>query len=499
MVKVDQDTVEITDIGPVKKASVPIVPGQVTVLVGPNGSGKSTCIRAVQTGLTGKNAGVTPRDGRPQGAIRVPGCTIRVGARVSKQGTPEHSYAIIEDGDGISRLIDPGIKDPHGADRKRLEAMLTATGVECNEVTLQGFLGGQLYDAYTKYRGKLRPKSIVDAAADIRRWLQEQARASEELAAECTGAIAEIHLPSVVGEPVDAERLKNEHIASEFKRQQMQAERDAADNAIQQIAAFGQDLPSVGQATDSLNTAAAAVESLEAQLQEAKMSLELCVRQHEQAMESARKFDDLKACINTGPDQVDVEAAAQEAETRRQEYESAVVHNQELEQAQQDKTRVAELKSRRDQEEANGNKYRDLATRVPDIFRAAVEKFEGWSIDGDLRLCVDHKRGASIPFGDLSPGERAIRAIGVVVGSKPDDDGTVPVVSIDQTTWESLDGDAREQVCEFAQQHGVAILTAEAYSPSVDTEQGNIQRAGVDPGLPPEAYINPGLGREAGA
>ena len=183
--------VNVADVGPIRKISIPIVPGEITLLTGYNGSGKSTAMAAVRTGVTGKNAGVTPRDGRPAGTVSVPGCTIRVGARVSKRGKPEGSYAIIEDGGGLGRLIDPGIKDPIAADRRRLEAILTATGTEYDEQAVEDFLGDDVHQEYLLSR-PAKTKSIVEAAAELKKFLQEKAREYEDAVSECNGAIGQV-------------------------------------------------------------------------------------------------------------------------------------------------------------------------------------------------------------------------------------------------------------------------------------------------------------------
>ncbi|MEO2031793.1 MAG: hypothetical protein ABGZ35_06885, partial [Planctomycetaceae bacterium] len=85
----------------------------------------------------------------------------------------------------------------------------------------------------------------------------------------------------------------------------------------------------------------------------------------------------------------------------------------------------------------------------------------------DSRLCVTHARGDQTPYGDLSPGERAILAIDAVLPKTFDGD-EIPVVALPQEIYESLDGANRSIFCDFVAERGFAAVTAEAsQSPNV--------------------------------
>ena len=90
----------MTNIGAIQELTIPVKPGTVTVLTGPNG-GQVDGHRSREDGRNGQKGSLTPHDGKKSGQIRIPGCTIKIGGRLSKQGEPEQSFAIVEDGAGL--------------------------------------------------------------------------------------------------------------------------------------------------------------------------------------------------------------------------------------------------------------------------------------------------------------------------------------------------------------------------------------------------------------
>jgi hypothetical protein len=76
------------------------------------------------------------------------------------------------------------------------------------------------------------------------------------------------------------------------------------------------------------------------------------------------------------------------------------------------------------------------------------------------RLVTDTERGPSIPYHDLSDGEKW--TIAIDIGADQVGEGGLLVIS--QIGWEGIDGANRQEIHHHAVSRGVYILTAEASS-----------------------------------
>ena len=458
-------TFTIKDVGPIRSLQIPIEAGTVTVLSGPNGSGKTTALKGLAAAAKGKNAGITPRDGVNAGTIRMPGCTVRVGARVTRRGEPDEPYALIEDGREMARIVDPGVKDPEAADKRRIEALLSIVGVTVQPDEFREFLGDELFVKYERENGATG--SIVDAGGDLRRWLQAEARRHEEQVAKADGVIAEIGEVDDVLVP-DVDRAYREMVEAEKLADESEIRHTAAQQALQKL--DGVELPDIEGLRQDMADANAEVERLteeirilQSALSDAKARVSGCQSALSQAEERVRDHEKLTEAVAGDVSEDVVMERRRLAEEARERHRQAVELASMAEKAEQARERLARAKSQREHAEAGAERCRGLAERAYELLRGAIRSVGGgWTVNDGMRLCVSHVRGEETPIGELSHGERAIRAAEVILTHSGSDGDELPVVAIPQEVWESFDADARTQVRGWAKARGVAVVTAEA-------------------------------------
>jgi len=445
---------------------VAIEPGTVVGLEGRNGAGKSTAMEAIKTGITGKNQGISVRDGQSAGTVKLPGVTVRIGARISKSGKASHSFVLMEDGGQIGTLIDPGIKSPESADKKRLEALLEICKVDGSKLDVQGFLGENLYAEMLK--ADAFPAGAVDRVAALKRWLDKEAREYESDVAEATGGIEQIgELPEVGADVPDTEAARLGHLALYQKYSAALLKRQAADEALVSIDEASGDLADVDVLQGVLDERAARIADLQTQIDDLIQRQNVLHQQQivgNTELVSVRKqksnYDRLRAKIDDAQSPNEILALADRVGAANNEYEDRVSLKKSLESAVELRARLLALKVRRERSEHLGAECRAKAKGTSSLLQQAVGDIEGWVVrEGDLRLCVQHSRGV-ITFSELSPGEKAIRALQLVVGKLDFPEGFVPVVLFPQEEYEALDEDNKAEVLGFAKDRGLCIVTA---------------------------------------
>lgn len=466
-------SVQIEGVRAIRQLEIPIESGSVVVLRGPSGAGKSTALKAVAAGITGKGNGLLPTDGRESGAIRVPGVTVRIGARTTSRGKPEHNWVVVEDTQGIATLIDPDIKDPAAADKRRIETLLSMVGVGGSGDAIRAFLGEQLSQLLSAEVAKLERLPLVDAVGGLKRVLEEQARTAEAEVQRLRGTLDAIgELPEPV-EPPTSEKIEDlKRIAQARSREviQLESRRDAAQEAARALA-------NLVEVDDECVEVLACREAdlLELQNREAELAAELqqvreAIGVQKAHRDAARKDVERREQVLRQRAEAQQKLQGQVTEEQlREACEARDAAEAEAVAAMQVRHKAAELDALRqkaltarsglEKSEASAVALRSAAKSVPNILQQAVQHVGDFSVSLEGRLCVEHKRG-TIPFAELSPGERTIRAIEVVAKTVNVPDGHVPVIPLPQECFEALSGNFRKRVAEFAEDKGICFVTA---------------------------------------
>ena len=167
--------IEIMDIGPVERLTIPIPEeGGVVCLVGSNGSGKSLACQAVQA-LLGNGKPVS-RDGSLGATVQGLGARLTVGRRASRSGELEIAHL---EGQDPSLLVDPGLKDPAAADAQRIRTLLTLARAEVDPLEFAALVGGENQLRELCRESSLAERDIPAMAAAIKRDLEAAARKYE--------------------------------------------------------------------------------------------------------------------------------------------------------------------------------------------------------------------------------------------------------------------------------------------------------------------------------
>ena len=468
---------KVTNTKAIRKLDVELQPGTITVLNGPNGAGKSTTLQVLQSAITKKNIGdLVPTDGERAGLVEFDGVTIKVGRRVSFSGEPDGTVCLVEGGDDILGFINPGIKDPEAADRKRLEKLCSIVGAELTDQDLRGFIGEDLWDDYRASKaGSEKNAGIVQTVKSLKRWLEEQARDLEAKVASCTTEIETIGtIPGSNVQVPDIVILQQEsdHLVVELRdlRARQKASREAAESlaGIRDVLldedSLRHDLEVVVQSLDGVATDIAAVEQRLVELKAERAALQSTRDSLQEKIETAkRQSARLEVLQQQARDAVtdhDVEELEKARSEKQRVITEAIVLRDRMRDAEQSRQRLATLKSQREKLEAQAERCRARAVESPNLLQKVVEGLEGWSISTDVRLCCTTERSKQEAFDDLSPGLKAVRALELSC-MRPGTGTGRKIVVLPQEVWESLDGKNRRLVDQWTKQRGLIVVTGE--------------------------------------
>lgn len=496
----------ITDAGPIENLTIPIPPGGgVVVLSGRNGSGKTTAINATESLIGGKPT-VTPRDGSQKAVITGFGATLRVGRRASRTGELE-----VESLDGKltpAVFVDPGLKSPDAADAMRIKALLQLVNARPDLNDFYRLLVDK--ETFEKYVPEdfSDETDVVALAAKIKRSLEQTARREEAVAANEAGkavaykkAVEDIDTT----QSPDTDRLQSELESavahqSRLTEQAVQSERlskvaELARLRLSEAAEFtGEDLAAQLQdAYEAVENCKAAADIRYEQQQHAAEQLRLAQeanaeadRRYEAAVLASKNatatLDALqkrdidqasmramheesiagwRASIEAAeqcecPSVVDLENASAAIKSIRSAIEEAAVVRHALQQVE----KANEHKAKSAEAYKTAETLRESAKATDDILSDLVSQC-GTSLSvRSGRLMVKTKRGLTL-FSELSHGERWKIAIDVALQAFPEHSEHLPLLTVEQEAWASLDGFARKIIADHALMRGVLILTAE--------------------------------------
>ena len=472
-------TLRVQNVKAIRNLQVDLVPGTVTVFNGPNGVGKSTALDTIRSAVARKNvADLEPTDGERAGVAEFDGVTIKVGRTVRFDGKGEPTCVLIEGGDDVAAFIDPGVKDPVAADRKRLERLCSIVGAELSPVEIRQFVGAELWDDWQASAGKDKSEGYVETVRRLKRWMEEQARAIETKIANCTGEIDGIGaLPAVGSDAPSAagslEALRAELSESHKRCQQVIARRDAgraAASLMQSQASFAtpetydDEISSFKDLIKASQTEIEAIERKLAVLRNEKSGFEESLRLAESLRHAAVQAQQANADLQRKISEMATDSDVREAEAAVQSAQDAVtaatIASQNAADIARKRQRLAELKSQREKLEAQAVQCREKASSALNLMQNVVKGLKDWSISEDLRLCVRTDRSKQEAFADLSPGLKAVRALELSC-AKAVGDGRSKLVVCPQTVWESLDGSNKELVRQWVADRNLIMVAAE--------------------------------------
>lgn len=462
----------------IRELDVELEPGTITVLNGPNGAGKSTTLDVLQAAITRKNIGdLQPTDGERAGLVEFDGVTIKVGRRVSFSGEPDGTVCLVEGGDDILGFINPGIKDPEAADRKRLEKLCAIVGAELTDADLRKFIGDDLWDDWRASKAAFITKNsgIVDTVKNLKRWLEEQAR---DLEAKVAGLTAEIDaigpLPYSTTEVPDVVAMQREADQIVVSLGDLRARQKASKEAAQSLGAIRDVLldeeslrHDLEMTVQSLDGVATDIQTLEAKLVELKAeraALESTKGSLLEKIETAKKQSTrLEALQQQARDAVtdqEIADAEQKRAEKQREIADAIVLQDRMRSADEHRQRLTSAKSQREKLEAQAESCRAKAVEAPKMLQKVVENLDGWTISTDVRLCCSTDRSRHEAFSDLSPGLKAVRALELSC-MRPGTGSGRKIVVLPQEVWESLDGKNRQLVHKWTKERGLIVVTGE--------------------------------------
>jgi hypothetical protein len=379
---------------------------------------------------------------------------------------------VVEDGSGIGKILKPGIKDPKAADKKRLEGVLEVIGAQLSIEQQKSFLG-EHYAGFVTARDVL-DSGFVDTVKSMKLYLDGVARTHTVKLDELTGAIDQIgEIPDevVLGESVESLALKVSELTMETR--DATRARDAADNALK-VLSEAKGLKPVAEVEVSIEDTRKFIAVNEQKLKDLQESLaeaKLILTRNEAIVEAERvaekNRETLRKAIDTAPTLEAIEAKRLELAALTEQHKAAVLCSGDNERVAKQRKQLVDLKSKREFSEATRDSIKELAHRLPELLHSALKEVPGWTVDEELRLCVEHRRG-QIPFSELSPGEGTSRVCLLACQFAKYGEDEIPVVGLPQECFEGLDGGNRKLLLEKAQEHGLCILTAEASDEHVD-------------------------------
>lgn len=471
------DSIVVEDVGPIKRLEIPVPEeGGVVVLRGHNGAGKSHALAAIQS-LAGAGRPEV-RDGVSAAHVAGLGVRLTVGRRTVRAGDLE--VRLLE-GEDPSILVDPRMKDPASADRKRIESLLRLAGVQPELGMFAGLVEGGMDDLVRIADEETRQSEDVPTmAARLKRAFESAARKAETAATGLRGQEQTLRqhgqgmdLSVEDREEVLQDRLQSAvlaYAAEEARQTEARKRIGEAAKARAEMEAAGQaaEGSSVSENRQHVALIEAAIEGLESQLRDRKAKLTLARAELRAAEDRDRLLARWRSALD-GAEKVeepDPSVLADLNETKHEARKAVEIGGlvrrvkRWLEEAEE-KAALATASERR------AEHLRMAAAGVEAVLSEAIAKVapSGLRVDGG-RLVVSTERGESTPYAELSPGERWRIAFDIALSSV----GGGGMLVIPQEAWEALDPENREEVHRLAVERGVVVFTAQAERGEVRAE-----------------------------
>jgi energy-coupling factor transporter ATP-binding protein EcfA2 len=487
-------TVEIENLGPIQEFTFKLDAPGVTAIVAPNGFGKSILIESL-AGVAAGEGGLPLRHGTDKG--RIDGLGVHVSIN-PKQTRCAGEFAVdhLEGKLNLATLVDPGLKDELAADKRRIKALISLTGVEADR---------HLFDSRPEFDAEefesivtteaLKTNDLIDMAAKIARDYQAEARSWERGAEkdEFSSKALRDQIASVdMTQESDSEKLQEVYFEAQQaylragnKQRRAVELRESADAARAELITWdSRDVPS--DATEANAAVQAAIEKqgglvshrdeLVIRLHEIEKSIELCDREIQTAEAEIRLAQDNAANVQThvmrrtaclkaiadsenfeAPNDEKVEALKQAFHTAKEAMEAGVMVRDAKMKQHSVEAFDASAQARREKAE----RLRKAATGTDTVLSEAIEsKWVKVVTEGTAKRVYGYVASKDLwgPYHELSATEKW--AIAIEIGVERVGQGGL--LFIPQEAWEGVDVWNRKFIHEHAKARGVFILTAEA-------------------------------------
>ncbi len=474
--------INIKNMGPIKELSVdPVEGGGIIGFVGGQGCGKSTALAAITKRLSGQDTAIDlqPRDGMTKGELRIGQAKLTV-RRGQKRTTGELEVAHIEGRFDISKLVDPGIKDPDSADQARIKALIALSGATANPSDFYDACGGQ--EAFQELGIDPDTTDPIVLAGRTSRALQASARKCKKKAtAEFAAAKAKADEAAKVDMTRESDGivLQSAYDGAHTLVAKLDTEKMQYDTQTLAIATASEALgetvnsyagPSQADAAKSLvnqqhslNSTLKEIDKARADLARAELELGLRQASVDQAQgilnttishdEMVKRLREVIASARLEPIADDTLAAADKARAAASEaIKSGVIVR--MAKLAIDEAESHEISAIESQERAE--KLRKQSSDVDTIISELIPAGNLRIDEGRIVTATD--RSSSERFAELSDGERTALAIEVAVPQLPEDG----LLIAPQWMWEGWTESTQNMVWGKCKKHGVVMLTAEA-------------------------------------
>ncbi|MDR1958887.1 MAG: AAA family ATPase [Planctomycetaceae bacterium] len=487
------ETIEIKNVGAIERLTIPVPPdGGVVVLTGKNGTGKSTALDAVSSLVSGKGK-IPIRDGANNGGVDGFGARITLGSATRRHGQAEAVVDHIESRFSISDLVDPGIDSPAAADKRRIKALLTLVGKETKAETFE-----QLFSSPEEFKTIVSVKSVessdpVEMAERVKRDVESHARIKEEQhkqrMAEYDAALAASDfnpddlinlneaLDAISNANSEAGKLKEQYNKSLERIHQIEAAKQFLEDfdvsgKEQRRESLENEIRTAEDETKDLNSE---VNDLTEQIRLLQDKLAVTKSRHAASVQSLRS-------LRSSRDSIQSELATLEQHRRilAEDIELGSITEETVANAEKRSSELRRIYNRGLLADA-AKKRRDSSKQIlesADKLKATADRYRRIAADCDTvltellgednvirvrngRLVTSTSRGET-PYAELSDGERWKVAFQVLSGRIRKSKEKLPVITIPQIGWESLDPDNQQLVRDLARKHRIVVFTAEA-------------------------------------
>jgi hypothetical protein len=480
------------NVGPIAAVQFSLSDYGVTVLVAPNGSGKSILLDAVSAAARG--AGKVPlRDHAKKGRVEAFGAKITLGGTTRHTG--EFEVENLEGRFDLSALVDPGLKTAEAADAHRVKALVALTGVQAKPELFRD------HEAFADWDAVIRGESLetddlcemarrikvdydtaarkAEADADkedgFAQGLDNQAKAAEvDLTAESDAAVLQERYNSardtlrgmeqsrrVATEQQEKAKTTRDRLEAlkskrlDYTQKEIEAGAEEATKTVERCDA---DVTDINERIAQLQADKQALLSTRV---EAARDLELwqerekTLAAHLRAVrEASVLLEGLAEMVGAPSDENLADAKALLSQATEDQERGVLIRNtrQQVSDAAKHREKAAEHRRR-------AEAYRE-AGRATDAVLSDSIKCPTLRIESDgkaARLVTDTARGNSIPYHELSDGERW--TIAIDLGAEQVGEGGLLVIP--QVAWEGIDGKNRKAIHKHAKTRKVYILTAE--------------------------------------